>query len=62
METLANIPPMTWIIMVSAIIICVLALFAKAIKATLKLAIFAVMLLFVLYYLVQAGLIQLPQR
>lgn len=62
METLSNIPPMTWIIIISAFIICVLALLSKAIKATLKLAIFAVMLLFVLYFLVQAGVIQLPQR
>lgn len=51
---------MTWMIVISAIIICVLALFAKAIKAPLKLAIFAVMLLYVVYFLVQAGIIQLP--
>jgi hypothetical protein len=60
MEALSTIPPMTWMIVISAIIICVLALFAKAIKTTLKLAIIAVMLLFIAYFLVQAGIIQLP--
>jgi hypothetical protein len=60
MEALSTIPPMTWMIVISAIIICALALFAKAIKTTLKLAIIAVMLLFIAYFLVQAGIIQLP--
>ncbi len=60
METLSTIPSMTWMIVISAIIICVLSLFAKAIKASLKLAIIAVMLLFIVYFLVQAGIIQLP--
>lgn len=60
MDTFSALPPMTWMIIASAVIICVLVLFAKAIKVTLKLAVIAVMLLFVAYFLVQAGVIQLP--
>ena len=60
MEELSTIDPMTWMIVVSAIIICVLALFSKAIKTMLKLAVIVVMLVFVAYFLVQAGIIQLP--
>ena len=60
METLSTINPMTWLILVAAIIICVLVLFAKAIKFTLKLAVIAVMLAFVTYFLQQAGIIQFP--
>ena len=57
MDTLSTIDSMTWIIMVSALVICVLVLFAKAIHAALKLAVIVVMLTFVAYYLRQAGII-----
>ncbi len=60
METLANISPMTWIILIAAVIICVSVLFAKAIKFVLKLAVIVVMLLFVVYFLRQAGISLLP--
>ena len=60
MENLSTIDPMVWMITASAIIICVLALFAKAIKPLLKLAIIAVMLVFITYYLLQVGLIPPP--
>ena len=57
MDTLYTIDSMTWIIMVSALVICVLILFAKAIRAALKLAVLIVMLAFVAYFLRQAGII-----
>ncbi len=60
MENLSTIDPMVWMITTSAIIICVLALFAKAIKPLLKLAIIAVMLVFIAYYLLQAGILPSP--
>ncbi|MDH3345944.1 MAG: hypothetical protein OEL75_02045 [Kiritimatiellaceae bacterium] len=59
MESLSNIPPMTWLIFASAAIICVLVLFSKSIQLSLKPAVIAVMLLFVVYFLIQAGIIQL---
>lgn len=60
METLQSIPPMTWMIIVSAVIITVAVLFSKAIKALLKMAVILVMITFVVYFLVQAGIIELP--
>jgi hypothetical protein len=60
MDNLYTIDSMTWTIMVSALVICVLVLFAKAIKAALKLAVIVVMLALVAYFLLQAGIIQWP--
>ncbi len=60
METLSQIDSMTWMILVSAVIICVAVLLAKTIKFVLKLAVIVVMLLFVIYFLRQAGVIPLP--
>ncbi|MEX1326574.1 MAG: hypothetical protein AB1Z29_07230, partial [Desulfobacterales bacterium] len=59
-ETLSDISPMTWIICAAATIICILALLSRVIKFWLKLAVVAVMLLFIAYFLIQAGIIQLP--
>ncbi len=60
MESLQNMPPMTWMIIVAAIIITGAVLFSKAIKVLLKLAVILVMVLFVVYFLVQAGIIEIP--
>ena len=57
MEQLSNIDSVTLLVVTSAIIICVLVLFAKAIKFTLKLAVIAVMLTFIVYFLRQAGIL-----
>ncbi|MEA2069327.1 MAG: hypothetical protein U9P12_09010 [Verrucomicrobiota bacterium] len=57
---LSDIEPMVWLIIGAATIISVAVVFAKTIKVVLKLAVVAVMLAFVGYYLVQAGIIQLP--
>ncbi|QHI69670.1 hypothetical protein [Tichowtungia aerotolerans] len=55
-ESLQSIDSMTWIILLSAAAIIAFILFAKAIKLTLKLAVIAVMLLLIAYFLRQAGL------
>ncbi len=60
METLQSIPPMTWMIIIAATVISGAVLFSKAIKALLKLAVILVMVAFVIYFLVQAGVIELP--
>ena len=60
MEALQTMHPMVWIILVSAVIISVTVLFNKAIKFVLKLAVFAVVAMFVIYFLVQANVIVLP--
>jgi hypothetical protein len=59
-EALKDLDSMTWIIIAAAGIIGVAVLFNKAIKFMLKLAVIAVMILFVGYFLVQAGIIELP--
>ena len=59
-DALQNIPPMTWMIIAAAAIICLVVVFNKAVKFMLKLAVIAVMLVFVVYFLVQAGIIELP--
>ncbi|VGO17148.1 hypothetical protein PDESU_05743 [Pontiella desulfatans] len=58
MEALQTLSPMTWIILIVAIAISIAVLFNKAIKATMKLAVIAVMALLVIYFLQQAGLFQ----
>ena len=60
MEALEQIDPMTWIIIAAAAVISVAVLFNKAIKFALKIAAIMVCLIFVLYFLVQAGVVTLP--
>lgn len=57
MDFLSKLDPMTAIILISAVLIIGFVLFAKAIKGLLKLAVIAVMLVFILYFLRQAGII-----
>ena len=56
LEQLSNIDSVTLLVLISAVIICVLVLFAKAIKFTLKLSVIALMLVFIVYFLRQAGI------
>ncbi|WP_372808019.1 hypothetical protein [Pontiella sp.] len=49
---------MMWLIIAGAVIITVAALINKAVKLTMKLAVIAVMLVLVFYFLQQAGIIQ----
>ena len=60
METLQQISPMTWIIIVAAIVITIAVLFNKAIKFALKIAAIAVAAAFVVYFLIQNGIIEPP--
>ena len=60
MESLQTINPMTWIIIIAALLISVIVLFNKAVKFILKLAVIGVMVLFVAYFLIQAGIIEAP--
>jgi low affinity Fe/Cu permease len=60
MENLSSISPMTWIIILAAALIGAFVLFNKAVKLTLKLAVIVVMVLFVVYFLIQAGLVEPP--
>lgn len=60
MEALKTMHPMVWIILVSAVFISVTVLFNKAVKLVLKLAVLAVVAMFVVYFLVQANVIVLP--
>ncbi|MBN2163025.1 MAG: hypothetical protein JXR25_00955 [Pontiellaceae bacterium] len=55
MEFLHNLTPTATIVLIAAAIIVILAIFSKVIKWVLKLAIIAIMVLFVLYFLRQAG-------
>jgi hypothetical protein len=60
MDALSSIDSMTWTIIAAATVICIATLFSTAIKFLLKLAVIAVMLGVVAYFLVQAGIIRLP--
>lgn len=60
LEALKTMHPMVWIILVSAVIITGAMLFNKAIKFVLKLAVLLVLVMFVVYFLVQANVIILP--
>lgn len=60
MESLQTIDAMTWIIIAAAVIISITVLFNKAIKLMLKLAVISVAVLFVVYFLIQAGVIKMP--
>jgi len=57
MEFLNQLDPMTTIVLIASTLIIVLVLFAKFIHIILKLAIIAVMVLCILYYLRQAGIL-----
>lgn len=57
MEALQSISPMTWLVMIAAVIISTVVLFNKAVKFMLKLAVIVVMLLLAIYFLHQAGII-----
>ena len=59
MESLSAMSPTAWAVIIAACSICVLVLFAKAVKLVLKLAVIAVMLLFVAYFLIQEGVVPL---
>lgn len=50
----------SWMVVLSASAIIALVLFAKFIKTMLKLAIIAVMLICIAYFLQQAGIIHVP--
>ena len=59
MESLFAMSPTARVVIIAACAICVIVLFAKAVKFVLKLAVIAVMLLFVAYFLIQEGVIPL---
>ncbi|MBT8042184.1 MAG: hypothetical protein KJN98_03370 [Pontiella sp.] len=48
---------MTWIILICGFVICVAALASKAIRLALKLAVIVVMVIYVAYFLTEAGVI-----
>ncbi len=59
MPMFQNMDPMTWIILICAFVICVASLTSKAIRLALKLAVVVVMVLYVAYFLTEAGIIDL---
>jgi hypothetical protein len=60
MELFESMSTTGWMVVAAATVIIILVLFAKAIKASLKIAVIVVMLVFIIYFLHQAGLIQIP--
>jgi hypothetical protein len=60
MELVESMSTTSWMVVASAAIIILLVLFHKAIKAALKIAVILVMLTFIVYFLHQAGIIQIP--
>ena len=60
MNIIAPMSTTGWMVVAAATAIIILVLFAKAIKASLKFAVIVVMLVFITYFLHQAGLIQIP--
>ncbi len=56
MEFIQSLGPMPTIVLLATVTIIVLVLFARFIKGILKLAIIAVMVLFIVYFLRQTGL------
>jgi hypothetical protein len=60
-EALKTMNPMVWLIIGSALIITIAVLFNKAVKFALKLAVIGVVLFCVVYFLVQANVIVLPE-
>ncbi|MBT8045992.1 MAG: hypothetical protein KJN67_02385 [Pontiella sp.] len=57
MTPLQNMDPMTWIILICGFVICVAALVSKAIRLALKLAVIVVMVIYMAYFLTEAGII-----
>ena len=57
MDFLQQLDPMTVIVLIASALIIVFVLFARFIKGILKLAIIAVMIFCILYFLRQAGII-----
>ena len=57
MDALSKLDPMTVIILASVVLVIGFVLFAKFIKGLLKIAIIAVMLVCILYFLRQAGIV-----
>ena len=57
METIQSLDPMTAIILVAAVLIIVLALFAKFISGLMKIAIITAMIACILYFLRQEGVL-----
>ncbi len=57
MAVFQNMGPMTWIVAISAFVICIAALLSKAIRIALKVAVIVVMVLYVAYFLIEAGII-----
>lgn len=57
MDAIQSLDPMTAIILLTAAAIIILALFAKAVKGILKIAIIATMIACILYFLRQAGIL-----
>lgn len=55
-EPFQSLDSMSWIIILSAAVAIVIILFAKTVKAILKLAVVAVMLVLIAYFLRQAGI------
>jgi hypothetical protein len=55
--TLKEAGPMLWTVLFAALFICVASLFAAVIKLWLKLMIIIIMLVMVLYFLREAGLV-----
>ena len=60
MDLIATMSTTGLMVIAAASVIIVLVLFSKAIKFILKLAVVAVMLMFITYFLVQAGAITIP--
>jgi uncharacterized membrane protein len=60
MEFTDSMDATTWMVVLAASVIITLVLFSKAIKFILKLAVIAVMLAVIAYFLQQAGIIQIP--
>lgn len=57
METLGSIDSTTWMVFFAAAFICIAVIFSKVIKFFLKLAVIIAMLVMVVYFLRQAGIL-----
>jgi hypothetical protein len=60
MEIFESMSATGWMVVAAATVIIILVLFSRVIKAMLKVAVILVMLIFILYFLHQAGIIQIP--
>ncbi|MDF7806475.1 hypothetical protein P4E94_03425 [Pontiellaceae bacterium B12219] len=61
LEAFKAMHPMVWIILVAAAVISGAVIFNRAIHLLLKLAVIGVAVLFVVYFLIQANVITLPE-